>query len=226
MPLLNIFSKKKQKIPALSRIIVDNREKNSLVASELMSKGFEIEFKQLPVGDYLVNDVAIERKTISDLKSSIINKRIIQQLLELKQYPKHLLIVEGILDENVYQGIIHENALRGFLLSVALEFQTPIIFTHNAEDTAKYISVLARRKEKGEIGLRASKILLTKEEQIQFILEGFPNVGPAKAKKLIEKFGFLKNIFNASENELEEILGARAKEFRELIEHSISKINF
>jgi Fanconi anemia group M protein len=218
MPFLDIFSKKKEKEEKI-RIIIDNREKNSLVAPYLMEQGFEIEFKQLPVGDYLVNGTAIERKTVSDFKSSIINKRIISQLLELKQYGKHLLLIEGILAEDLYSGGIHENAFRGFLLSVALEFQVPIIFTRDEKDSAKYISVLARKKEKGEVALRASKIALTDKEQVQFILEGFPNVGPAKAKKLIEKFGSLKNVFNASGEDLKEILGKRTEEFKKLLDY-------
>jgi len=74
MAILNIFSKKKTKKQELGKVIVDNRERNSLVASELMKMGFEVEWKQLPVGDYEVNGVVIERKTISDLKSSIVNK--------------------------------------------------------------------------------------------------------------------------------------------------------
>ena len=216
-PFYNIFSSKK--VPETKvKILIDNREKNSLVPSFLEERGFQVEFKQLPVADYIVKEIAIERKTVSDLKSSIISKRIISQLLELKQYPKHLLLVEGILDEDLYNSGIHENALRGFLLSVALEFQTPLIFTHNEEDTAKYIYVIAKKEKPSEFSLRASKILLSKEEQIQFILEGFPNIGPAKASALIKKFKTLNNIFQASEEELEEILGKRAKEFRELLD--------
>jgi len=216
MKLINIFSKKKEKKKELGKIIVDNRERNSLVASYLMEKGFEIEWKQLPVADYLVNGVAIERKTISDFKSSIINKRIFSQLLELKQYPQHLLLIEGIMDEDMYVGGMHENAFRGFMLSVLLEERVPIVFTHDAEDTAKYISVLARKEKKVDNGLRASKIMLSDEEKLYFILEGFPNVGPKKVRKLLEKFGSLREIVNASEEELKEILGKRASEFKEL----------
>jgi len=155
MPLLDIFSKKKIKKKELGKIIVDNRERNSLVPSLLMKRGFEVEWKQLPVGDYIVNGVAVERKTVSDLKGSIINKRIISQLLELKQFDKHLLLVEGILDEDLYNGGIHENALRGFLLSVVLEYHTPLVFTHDEDDTVKYLEVLARKNGKVEDGLRA-----------------------------------------------------------------------
>lgn len=217
-PIFNIFSSKK--IPQeKTKILIDYREKNSLVPAFLEKHGFQIEWKQLPVADYVVKDIAIERKSVSDLKSSIINKRIISQLLEMRQYPKHILLVEGILEEDLYSSPgIHENALRGFLLSVALEYQTPIIFTHNEEDTAKYLYVLAKKEKSPESSLRASKIFFSKEEQLQFILEGFPHVGPAKAKKLLEKFHTLQNIFNASEDELKEILGVRAKEFKDLLD--------
>jgi ERCC4-type nuclease len=88
MAFLNIFSKKPLERPPELKIIVDNREKSSLVLPELLSKNFKIEFRQLPVADYIINDIAIERKTLSDLKSYIINKRIIKQPLELKQYKK------------------------------------------------------------------------------------------------------------------------------------------
>lgn len=224
--MLNIFSKKKSKKEELGKVIVDNREKNSLVPSELMKLGFEVEWKQLPVADYLVNGVAIERKTVSDLKSSIVNKRIVQQLMELKQYDKCFLLVEGILDEDIYDGGIHENAFRGFLLSVALDYNVPIVFTHDEEDTAKYIYVLAKRKGKVDAGIRASKILLSEAEQAQFILEGFPNVGVVKAKALLKKFGSLKNVFNASVESLGEVLGKRAEDFKKTLEIKIKKGSF
>src|SRR3989344_8637677 len=159
MELVNIFSKKNIKEKEKLKIIVDNRERNSLVPSLLMERGFEVEWKQLEVADYLINGVAIERKTVSDFKSSIINKRIFQQLFELKQYEKHLLLVEGVNDE-VYEGLIHENAFRGFMLSVMLDYGVPVVFTHNEEDSVKYLSVLSK-KERREIGLRAGKILMS-----------------------------------------------------------------
>src|SRR3989344_4123062 len=211
--ILDIFSGKRTKEGKKEIIVVDNREKNSLVVSELMSLGCDVRFEQLDVGDYIVKGVVIERKTISDLKGSIVNKRIIGQLLELKQYDKCFLLVEGILDEDMYSGGIHENAFRGFLLSVALEYNVPLIFTHNSKDTARYIDVLARRAGKVDTSLRASKIFMDEEEQVLFILEGFPNVGRVKAKKLLEKFGSLERIFDGKVEELEEILGKRGEKF-------------
>ncbi len=222
MTFFNIFSTKKStaqsKPKEKIKIIIDFREKNSLVASELSALGFNIEFRSLPVADYLVNNVAIERKTVSDFKSSIINKRIIDQLLHLKQFEKSLLIIEGI-DPDIYEGIIHENAFRGFLLSTLLEYKIPIVFTQNSKDTAKYLSILAKKSPKKDFSLRASRIMLTPNQQLQFILEGFPFIGPITAKKLLSEFKTLKNILNAPLENLQKILGKRAIAFKTLIEH-------
>jgi ERCC4-type nuclease len=210
--LLDIFSKKKIPTLKLPKITVDHRERNSLVISELVKLGFELEFKQLPVADYLINGIAIERKTISDFQSSIINKRIMQQLLELKQYPSHILLLEGLESEYPYSGPIHENAFRGFLLSVLLEYKVPIVFTLNEQDTAKYISVLAKKKPQSDQAIRASKILLSDKEQLQFIIEGLPQIGPIAAKKLLKHFKTLKNLANSSEEELKNVIGKKGEE--------------
>ncbi len=212
MTFLDIFSKKPIKKENIPTITIDHREKNSLVPSHLTKIGHNLEYKQLPIADYIIGNTAIERKTIPDFKSSIINKRIISQLLELKQFPNPILLLEGIESEDPYSNIgIHENAFRGFLLSVITEFQIPIIYTLNEKDTAAYISVLARKKQNKEKSIRASKIRLTKKEQIQFILEGFPQIGPTNAKKLLKRFKTLKNIINASEEELRKTIGKKSE---------------
>jgi len=224
-PIFNLFSKPKKirdDKPQLEKqkIIVDYREKNSLVASELMNMGFEVQFRELKVADYLVNNVAIERKTVSDFVNSIINKRIIRQLEEMQQYEDKLLLIEGIDEQELYSDdldkesrMIHPNAIRGFLLSVTIKHKIPIILTKNYEDTAKYLAVLARKKEK-ESSLNVTKKSLNKKERLQFILEGFPGIGPKTAKKLLEKFKTLKNISNASIEELTELIGKKADIFK------------
>ena len=204
------------------KIIVDYREKNSLVPFELINLGLNLEFKELKVGDYLVKDVAIERKTVSDFISSMINKRLRRQLQELQQYKKRLLIIEGTEEQEIYNdGVsgVNGNAIRGFLISILLNYEVPIIFTKDSSDTAKFISVL-EKKEKKESSLRAKKRKLTKKEQLEFILEGFPGVGFKKSKLLLKKFKNLKKVFNAKEESLKEILGKREEIFRKIIEEA------
>jgi Fanconi anemia group M protein len=198
------------------KILVDYREKNSMVASELIHLGFEVEFLELKVGDYLVNNIAIERKTVSDFISSMINRHLSKQIDELQQYENKLLLIEGIEEHELYSDDsegVSSNSIRGFLLSILLKHKIPIIFTKDAEDTAKFIDVLARKKEV-ESPLNATKKSFNKQEQMQFILEGFPGIGPKTARKLLEKFKTMKNIFNAPLEELQKEIGKKADIFK------------
>ena len=218
-PMFDIFSKTKKteiKEKPKQKIFVDYREKNSMVASELIHLGFEVEFLELKVGDYLINNIAIERKTVSDFISSMINKHLAKQLDELQQYENKLLLIEGIEEHELYSDNserMNANAVRGFLLSILLKHKIPIIFTKNSEDTAKFIDVLARKKET-ESSLNATKKSFNKKEQMQFIIEGFPGIGPKTAKKLLEKFKTMNNIFSASVEELEKEIGKKADIFK------------
>lgn len=221
--IFDIFSKKHpKKIKKKPRVILDYREKNSRIPSELINLGLEIEFRDLKVADYIIKGVAVERKSVSDFVSSMLNKRLVNQLEELGQYPDKLLIVEGIDEQELYTDSedwtgMHPNSIRGFLLSILLKYRVPIIFTKNYMDTAKFLSVLAKRKPK-ELPLNVNKKSLNKKERLQFILEGFPGIGPKTAKKLLRKFKTIKKIINAPEEELREILGKKTEIMKKIID--------
>lgn len=218
---LNIFPQKtaiiKKPEEEKIKILIDYREKNSLVPSSLINLGFDIEFKELKVADYLVNNTAIERKTIIDFLSSMKNRRLLNQLDELQQYEKRLLIIEGFEEQELYNDEdisgIHPNSIRGFLLSITLKHKIPIIFTKNEKDTARFISVIAKKKTT-EPPLNVKKKTLNKKERLQYILEGFPGIGPKAARKLLEEFKTLQNIINASQEELKKIIGKKAEVFK------------
>ena len=234
-PFLDIFSKKplkiKKELPK-EKIIIDYREKNSLVNASLIQLGFETELRELKVGDYIVKDTVIERKTISDFQTSMINKRIFNQIEELKQYENKLIIIEGLENKELYNDYqmngINANAIRGFLLSITLKHKIPVIFTKNAFDTAKFIEVLSKKKAK-EASLNVTKKNLTKKEQMQFILESFSGIGPKNAKKLLEELGNLKNIYSASQEELQKrqkYLNYLKKNIKYSTEHLLFQIFF
>ena len=105
----------------------------------------DVEEKELKIGDYILQtkdlngkilNVGIERKTIQDFLNSIIDKRIINQLIILKkQFDISLLIIEG--EENVYEiRNFHPNAIRGMFASIAVSYNVPLIYSQNAKDTA------------------------------------------------------------------------------------------
>lgn len=210
MVFQNIFSKKKAKEKDISKIVVDFRERNSLVPSEISKLGFETEFKNLKVGDYIVNNTAIERKTTLDLVSSIIDKRIFKQLQEIKQYKNYLLIIEGNFEN------LNSNRIKGFLLSCTLKFQVPVVFSEDERDTANYIRLLANKKGKIH-SIKPYKKASTPEQELEFILESFPKIGPITAKKLLKEFSTLQDIFDAPKEHLEPLLGKNSEMFKEIL---------
>lgn len=221
--LYDIFSKitkqSKGKNKIKPRIIADIHEKNSLIISELKySNEVELEIKHLEIGDYLIGDIAIERKTINDLISSIISKRILSQINNLQNYEKRLLIIEGDLKDLNENIKLNPKIIQGFILSCMLNHNINILQTKDYKDTSQYLITLAKQqlKPKTEISLH-SRIPKTLKEQKKYILESFPNIGPKKAKKLLEKFSNLLSVFNASEEDLKEVLKNRAKEFKNLL---------
>ena len=195
------------------KVIVDNREKNSLVYSELVNLGVEVEFRHLALADYLItNEIAIERKTIDDFVMSMMNKRLLMQLSDMKKnFKKPILLIEGTEEQDIYKPArhpnLHENAIRGMLLSVAADFGVPMILTKDYQDTAKYIMLLAKKNEKGhkEISLKVKRKAFNVKEQKQMIIEGFPGIGPSLAKNIMKHFKSIKAFSNASQEELEKV---------------------
>jgi len=221
----NIFSKTKEnqdkkqenKIP----IIVDTREKQSLVASFLAEQKANIKFEHLEIADYLIEaqqTIAIERKTFNDFISSMINKRLFQQLNDLKKYENPILIIEGK-QETENKNL--NKAANSLILSIITEYKIPIIFSENEKQTAEILILLAEKQEKPkqELAIRQSKTFKNLQEQKQFILEGFPGIGPTITKKLLEKFKTIKEILNTekNENELKQILGKKYEKFKQII---------
>jgi len=224
--IFNIFSKRKTKEKENKEkpiIIVDYRERNSLVIPELVSLGLDVEMKELKVADYLVNGTAIERKTVSDFINSMKNRRLLKQLEELGQYESRLLIIEGIEEQELYSDDfseekigMHPNSIRGFLLSILLNYKIPVVFTKNYKDTSRFISVLSRKKPR-EAPLNVTKKFRSRKEQSQYILEGFPGIGPKTARRLLKKFRTIKSVINAAEEELRKEIGKKAENLLRII---------
>ncbi len=223
MPFLNPFkSSRKTKSKPLPTIIADVHEKNSLVISELKSNNqINTEIKSLKIGDYLINKTIIERKTINDFISSMLSKRLITQLKNMQKYPQQILIIEGDLSSALFKTKtkLNPNAIRGFILSIINNYQIPIIMTQNYKDTAQYLITFAKQQLKKPIQQSLhSRIPKTIPEQKQYVLEAFPNIGPATAKKLLKKFKTLSNVLNATTEELADVLKNKALDFKKLLD--------
>lgn len=186
-------------------LTIDHREKE--IINELSRRKVKFHIRQLIVADFIIGYIGIERKTQQDFINSIIDGRLISQLILLKEnFDIPLLILEG--EENIYSlRNMHPNAIRGMLASIAIDYQIPVIYTRNSNDTCSLIEGILKRLERGKITiplLKKRKPLTIKERQ-ELIIESFPGIGPTLAKSLLKEFKSVKNIINADEENLKKV---------------------
>lgn len=204
------------------RIIVDERERKSGIPDLLKSIGVNAEVKTLPVGDYIVApETVVERKSISDLISSIFDGRLFDQCNRLKenfQFP--IILMEGDVDE-IEQITENPIVFYGAVSSVVLDFKIPVIPTPSASHTAKLLISMCSRKDatKGPFLKKIKKSNDSQKQQLT-ILCSLPGVGEKLAIRMLEKFGTPLNVLAASSTELAKIEGLgekRAKKIKSML---------
>ena len=204
---LTDYQKEKEK---QVKIIADHREYRSPVARNLTIKDAFVEPQQLNTGDYVLSTrIGVERKTVDDFLQSLIDGKLFDQISRLRDaYPRPILIIEG--DGLLTKRNISHNAIFGSIVSITVDFGVPIITTKNPMETADLLYIMAKREQRDEkrpIAVRGEKTPMSLREKQQFIVEGLPNVSAVLAKRLLERFGSIKDIVNASEEELREVAG-------------------
>ncbi|MEM3373761.1 MAG: DEAD/DEAH box helicase [Candidatus Woesearchaeota archaeon] len=204
-------------------VYADFREKGSGVIKKLVDLGINVKLTTLEVADYVLSDrLCIEHKTIADFVDSLLDKRIFSQLKDMKKYEKQVLIIEG--EDDIFSlRNVHPNAIRGLISMICVDYSVPIIYTKNFEETAYMIAVMAKREQENNnngFTFHTSKPLTLKEQQ-EYIVSSFPGIGSILAKPLLDKFKTIKNIVNASEDELKsvDLIGdKKASKIREVLD--------
>ena len=192
------------------KIIVDNRESRSPVMRFLTQKDVTVEPQQLDIGDYILSSrIGVERKTVDDFLNSLIDGKLFVQMKNLRSaYSRPLLIVEG--EGLLTKRNISHNAIFGSFVSIVVDFGIPIFTTHSAQETADFLTVMAQREQKTgnkAVAIRGEKPAKSIAEQQQFLVEGLPNVSSVLAQRLLQHFGSIRALANASEEDLCQIQG-------------------
>jgi Fanconi anemia group M protein len=196
------------------KIIIDSRESSSPIIKELSKFDLSIELKSLEIGDYVLSDrIVIEKKTTEDFIASIVDGRLFNQLIKLKNtYESPLVIIEG---ESLYTSrAIRLESIMGAIASVIIDYKIPIIWTRNPIETASLLFHIAKReqlKEKHEPRIRYESKPKSLDEIKEYIVAGLPHINTTLAKRLLKRFKTVEKIFTASEKELQEVDGIGKK---------------
>ncbi|MFQ5986225.1 MAG: ERCC4 domain-containing protein [Thermoplasmata archaeon] len=173
------------------------------IETHIQASGIPVQRKTLAPGDYIVGEVGVERKTIQDFFSSIVNKRLWEQVSRLRDtYPRPLVVVEG--DLALVDEYSNPKVFWGAFLALQFEERVPVLFAPNYLHTALLLETLyqQQRKRLSSFSLRHKPKLLSLPERQEFAVQGLPNIGDTLSKALLERFGSVRGVMGASERDL------------------------
>ncbi len=173
-------------------VFADSREHGSVI-DRLFKNGINVKVGQLKAGDFIISeDVGVERKTTDDFVNSLVDKRLFEQAQKLKQnFVRPLYIIEGNFENLFSVRNVDSKAILGALTSLILDWQVPLLFSRNPEETADIITNLAKREQidnKKLVSVRSGQKPKILTEQQQYFIEGLPNIGPTAARNLLKHF--------------------------------------
>jgi len=203
-------------------IRVDHREVGSGVPEGLRElDNVMLQVEQLPLADYVLSPrVAVERKSTADLVASILDKRLFAQIAQLRDaYEEVIYLVEG---RSLYQvGGIHPNAIRGALSYLIVLNGVSLLRSEDPTDSALLLATMARQEQHGlgyEVTLHPKRRSISPQLKMRYLVEDLPGIGPKMARALLERFGSLRALFAAGEQDLREVPGVGPKRARQIHE--------
>ncbi len=206
--------------------IYDNRERSEYID---ILRGFLPDFtfssQTLPLGDYIVNGIIIERKTVDDLFQSINDGRLNNQLFEMSRNT-HLSVLAIIGDQtqiknDPLKNSIFQSVKAGTWFKRSLVGADGIVIPlefYDDEAFARFLKGLAK-KEKVRV-LKLSKIRVTGNDLLVMTLASVPGWNEVLARRGLEVFGTIEEIIQATPAELKDsIRGCGKKKAQDFHDH-------
>jgi DNA excision repair protein ERCC-4 len=191
-------------IPA--RVVADERERASGVPEELSKLNVRVYFSRLPVADYVLNpEIAVERKSVRDLVSSVYDSRIFNQAAKISAaYSKAFLLVEG--DSKEVESLAKNlKSFYGAIANVTLAYGLRVLYTANQKETALAIAELlahARAKPLTRMPLELPPKSKSVPQQQLYLVSSLPGVGRRLAERLLSKHGTPRRVMALTAGEL------------------------
>ena len=215
-------------IPA--RVVADERERTSGVPEELSKLNVRVYFSRLPIADYVLNpELAIERKSVRDLVSSVYDSRLFYQAAKLSAvYAKPFLLVEG--DSKEVESLAKNmKSFYGAIANVTLAYGLRVLYTANPRETALAIAELLSHararpltKMPSELPPKAKSI----PQQQLYLVSAMPGIGRKLAEKLLSKYGTPRRVMGLTAGELAMTQGVgwkKAERIRNMMDATFSK---
>jgi DNA excision repair protein ERCC-4 len=213
-----------------TRVVADERERASGVPEELSKLNVRVYFSRLPVADYVLNpEIAVERKSVRDLVSSVYDSRLFYQAARISAaYAKSYLLVEG---DSKEVGKLAKNlkSFYGAIANVTLAYGLRLLYTANPAETAAAIAALlthARAKPLARMPSETPPKSKSMPMQQLYLVGSIPGVGRKLAEKLLTKYGTPRRVMSLTAGELALTQGIgwkRAEKIKEMLDTKFSR---
>ncbi|KAL1491136.1 hypothetical protein ABEB36_011778 [Hypothenemus hampei] len=210
-------------------VIVDMREFRSDLPSLIHKRGLDIEPLTISVGDYILTpEICVERKSVSDLISSLNSGRLYQQCLQMQRYyAKPMLLIE--FDQNKAFGwksqfmISQEESETNFgvqekLLLLTIHFpKLKIIWSPSPYATAQLFEELKQGKDEPTIESTVldddlDRIETKYNSNIYDFIQKLPGVTSKNIETLLRNGVNIQNVIKLTEEELKVVLNGSSNE--------------
>ncbi len=216
------------------RIIIDSREKVH-IRKVLSKAGIVYGVEAMKVGDYKAvtpsGTVTIERKTMSDLFSSIMDGRFETQMAKLSQENLPILLITGDFKElyRFYKSTarINEQTVHGIIASALVRYGLRSVIWIQAIDGDPHKDglILAgkvlKKIAEGKLDQIPDRRIETKTKPQEELLKHILNIPKNVAINLLSKFGSVRGVLNAQDDQLKQVKGvgpARLKRMKTMLD--------
>ncbi len=213
-----------------SRVVADERERASGVPAELSKLNVRVYFSKLPVADYVLNpEVAVERKSVRDLVSSVYDSRLFYQAAKISAaYAKPFLLVEG--DSKEVESLAKNlKSFYGAIANVTMAYGLRVLYTANPRETALAIAELLSHARAKPLARMPSelppKAKMVPMQQL-YLVSSMPGIGRKLAEKLLSKYGTPRKIMGLTAGELAMTQGIgwkKAQKIKEVLDARFTK---
>ncbi|MCD9046796.1 ERCC4 domain-containing protein [Luteimonas sp. MHLX1A] len=195
-------------------IEVDHREPVEIDALLARAPNTRVTRTHLALGDYRVNGhLVFERKTTRDFALSVQSSHLFDQAQRMGFEPGILGVV--IIEGDVFgapTGMLHSQII-GAISCLANVQGMSVFQTTSLEHTAYVLAKFAQHDRNGlgyNLTLRTRKPTAVLDAQ-RYVLEGLPGINTAMADRLLQRFGTVRGVLNASVEELRQVHGMGPK---------------
>lgn len=222
-------------------IVLDCRECGLIdECKNILGENYEeiIEVKQLALGDIIIDDIIIERKTLQDLAASIIDGRYKEQGVRLEDALnngyKVYYFIEGNLNSYNSKRIKKETLISS-IYSITYDKGMNVIMTQNIKETLQFILQFRKKKlinktenNKEVINKKKNKNI-TKDNISEYMLCQIPNISKVNCDIIFNKYGNINNLIcmlNKEETLLEDFVYIKDNKEKKLNKNIIENINY